>query len=251
MVEATRSNGPRALLARDGPRGRARSRGRGRWLRSGPGLAGRSRAMARATWATSRAWAEPGPLVIVGELNTWVLPASRRKAVESAPGRYRRRSRFGSGRAAPLPGAARARRGSRPGGHGHVLHRFALHPPERVQGPDDLGRRHRGRSRCPRRSRNRVLGQTSWSQPTAAETLSVTTPSRYRSPCDGHRRMLAPVACPGRRRSGVLEEEPTVDVRIGVAEAPREIRDRVSDDTDGDKVVKQFEAALWASRGRG
>jgi hypothetical protein len=47
----------------------------------------------------------------------------------------------------------------------------------------------------------------------------------------------------------VLEEEPTVDVRIGVTQAPREIEIELSDDTDGDKVVKQFEAALAGESG--
>jgi hypothetical protein len=47
----------------------------------------------------------------------------------------------------------------------------------------------------------------------------------------------------------VLEEEPTVDVRIGVTQAPREIEIELSDDTDGDKVVKQFEAALAGDSG--
>jgi hypothetical protein len=47
----------------------------------------------------------------------------------------------------------------------------------------------------------------------------------------------------------VLEEEPTVDVRIGVTQAPREIELELSDDTDGETVAKQFEAALAGESG--
>jgi hypothetical protein len=49
--------------------------------------------------------------------------------------------------------------------------------------------------------------------------------------------------------TGEIEEEPTVDVRIGVTQAPREIELELSDDTDADKVAKQFESALAGEGG--
>ena len=69
-----------------------------------------ARAMAAATWATSRAWVSRVRWWSAGKMKTWVLPASRRKAVAPCTMRSRSRSkqvRTGSGasgvRRSPAP----------------------------------------------------------------------------------------------------------------------------------------------------